>query len=110
MSKQDLVAQITAIENELTSRGISFEETNKSLGEAKLKAALADLEQLLPDDENDGDEDNEVTDTCSIKIKKGVNIQIRIDGKPVVLAGGKTHQICSVRAKEIVAEGNGEIC
>ena len=110
MSKQDLVAQITAIENELTSLGINFKEVNKGLGEAKLKEALALLEKLLPDDDSDDEYNKEVPGTCSVKIKKGVNIQIRIDGKPLVFAGGKTHQICSVRAKEIVAEGNGEIC
>ncbi|MCY9805531.1 hypothetical protein OTK51_19080 [Vibrio scophthalmi] len=125
MAKKDLIAVILGLESDLKAEGVTFESNNlteKDNTEAQLKEEIVRLEALLPS-EDDGEGGSgegsgettgsteqgqtDVEEVWNIKLNKGVNIELVVDGKRVVLEGGKTHQFGVAYAKEILAKNLG---
>jgi hypothetical protein len=126
MAKKDLIAVILGLESDLKAEGVTFESNNlteKDNTEAQIKEEIVRLEALLPSEDDGeggsgegsgetigptGEQSNtDVEEVWNIKLNKGVNIELVVDGKRVVLQGGKTHQFGAAYAKEILAKNLG---
>lgn len=126
MAKKDLIAVILGLESELKAEGVTFESNNlteKDNTEAQLKEEIVRLEALLPP-EGDGEGGSgegsgeitgatgeqghiDVEEVWNIKLNKGVNVELVVNGERVVLEGDKTHQFGAAYAKEILAKNLG---
>lgn len=131
MNKTEINAQLDALEAELDSAGVDYVKANRDQTNAELEKEIARLESLLPEDDDDTSvqssaeesqeqdqqaqkSESQQTETQAkpagarqIKINKGVNIEITLGDKKLVLQGGKTYSIPEERARSIVAENLG---
>ncbi len=132
MNKTEINAQLDALEAELDKAGVDYVKANRDQTNPDLEKEIARLESLLPDedDENTSGQssaeesqeqdqqaqksESQQTETQAkpvgarqIKINKGVNIEITLGDKKLVLQGGKTYSIPEERARSIVAENLG---
>lgn len=132
MNKTEINAQLDALEAELDNAGVDYVKANRDQTNAELEKEIARLESLLPDenDENTSgqssaeesqEQDQQAQKSESqqtemqakpagarqIKINKGVNIEITLGDKKLVLQGEKTYSIPEERARSIVAENLG---
>jgi hypothetical protein len=132
-TKAELIGQIEALETELTSSGVDYVKADTTGTNSELEQEIERLESLIPDDESPESEDEETSsqeqeteesessgddesadedeqsesNERTVKINKGVNIQIRIDGKKLILHSEKEYSLPADRAKSIVAEKKG---
>lgn len=132
MNKTEINAQLDALEAELDNAGVDYVKANRDQTNTELEKEIARLESLLPDedDENTSGQssakesqeqdqqaqksESQQTETQAkpagarqIKINKGVNIEIILGDKKLVLQGEKTYSIPEERARSIVAENLG---
>ncbi|EPZ5431761.1 hypothetical protein ACXOMR_004455 [Vibrio parahaemolyticus] len=133
MNKTEINAQLDALEAELDKAGVDYVKANREQTNAELEKEIARLESLLPDEDNEntsGQSSTETTqeqdqqvqepepqqaetqakpagETRQIKINKGVNIEITLGDKKLVLQGEKIYTIPEERARSIVAENLG---
>lgn len=131
MNKTEINAQLDALEAELDNAGVDYVKANRDQTNAELEKEIARLESLLPEDDDDTSvqssaeesqeqdqqaqkSESQQTETQAkpagarqIKINKGVNIEITLGDKKLVLQGEKTYSIPEERARSIVAENLG---
>lgn len=133
MNKTEINAQLDALEAELDKAGVDYVKANREQTNAELEKEIARLESLLPDEDDENTSSQSSTETTQeqdqqaqkpepqqaetqakpagetrqIKINKGVNIEITLGGKKLVLQGEKTYTIPEERARSIVAENLG---
>lgn len=125
MNKTEINAQLDALEAELDKAGVDYVKANREQTNAELEKEIARLESLLPDEDDEntsGQSSTETTqeqdqqaetqaksagETRQIQINKGVNIEITLGDKKLVLQGEKTYTIPEERARSIVAENLG---
>lgn len=133
-NKTELNAQLDFLEAALDEAGVEYAKVNRDQTNADLEKEIARLESLLPDegdadtsDESSNDEPKEQDQQASqpepqqaetqaaeptgknrtVKLFKGVNIEITLAGKKMVLQGDKSHSLPEGRARSIVAENLG---
>ena len=134
MNKTEINAQLDALEAELDKAGVDYVKANREQTNAELEKEIARLESLLPDEgdvdtsgETSNDEPKEQDQqasqpepqqaetqaaeptgkNCTVKLFKGVNIEITLAGKKMVLQGDKSHSLPEDRSRSIVAENLG---
>ena len=133
MNKTEINAQLDALEAELDKAGVDYVKANREQTNTELEKEIARLESLLPDEDDENTSSQSSTETTQeqdqqaqkpepqqaetqakpagetrqIKINKGVNIEITLGGKKLVLQGEKTYTIPEERARSIVAENLG---
>ena len=133
MNKTEINAQLDALEAELDKAGVDYVKANREQTNPELEKEIARLESLLPDEDDENTSVQSSTETAQeqdqqakksesqqaetqakpagemrqIKINKGVNIEITLGDKKLVLQGGKTYTIPEKRARSIVAENLG---
>ncbi|MGT9852019.1 hypothetical protein ACVSD9_24900 (plasmid) [Vibrio parahaemolyticus] len=133
MNKTEINAQLDALEAELDKAGVDYVKANREQTNAELEKEIARLESLLPDEDDENTSSKSSTEKTQeqdqqaqksepqqaetqakpagearqIKINKGVNIEITLGDKKLVLQGGKTYTIPEERARSIVAENLG---
>ncbi|HCE1635795.1 TPA: hypothetical protein NG650_004200 [Vibrio parahaemolyticus] len=133
MNKTEINAQLDALEAELDKAEVDYVKANREQTNPELEKEIARLESLLPDEDDENTSVQSSTETAQeqdqqakksesqqaetqakpagearqIKINKGVNIEITLVDKKLVLQGGKTYTIPEERARSIVAENLG---
>ncbi|MCQ6434769.1 hypothetical protein ABK976_22825 [Vibrio parahaemolyticus] len=133
MNKTEINAQLDALEAALDKAGVDYVKANREQTNPELEKEIARLESLLPDEDDENTSVQSSTETAQeqdqqakksesqqaetqakpagetrqIKINKGVNIEITLGDKKLVLQGGKTYTIPEKRARSIVAENLG---
>jgi hypothetical protein len=126
-TKAELIGQIEAIESELTGSGAEYVKADKTGTHPELEKELERLESLISDsddsssstdekalsqeeqDEEEASDDPVLSqsDIREVRINKGVNIQIRLDGEVTILKSEHKYELPADRAKYIVAEKKG---
>lgn len=128
-TKAELIGQIEALETELTSSGVDYVKADTKGTNAELEQEIDRLESLIPDEDASSKSESKATSTAiqdegqgdeskvkeaqsesgerKVKINKGVNVQIRIDGQRLVLKSEQEYSLPADRAQSIVAEKHG---
>lgn len=116
MNKNELLAQISALEDALTAKNITFEKVNREATNAELEKEIERLESLISDDDaqlhDKTDQDNNetlatVVDEKRVRIAKGVNVEMTHKGQKQILKSEQTYTLPIERATSLVAEKLG---